>query len=365
MKRQQRRERGRHRWLRHGRAIGGDVLAEVLDRIARASVVVAEVLGRFGMAMGDYARSVGGVAVDSEPGLINEMSTLDDLAFAFVDAPRSLPVTEPWPEPDAALRLAYDTPLLPEQARSLIQEHGLEFAQRVGELVLRGMAWDHAVDALTGRLGPSSEAYARMHLGERGRCIPFNPIATLAARHPRCPWPPRHGTPSSFVEVCGDAAVGRVRTACDRCGFYSPPSPGKTLTCALHPMGRPEGRCGDWEARGAEVQQALDEAEARLAGLEELDELAQRAAPRGFAVSVDPNQWTDELRPALLVRVQWLNDRPAMHGGFEISKDALLGMSDNQVRAEIERLMGEVCGPRNPVRNPVQLPMWERGGWPD
>ena len=282
-KRQQRRERGRHRWLRYGRAIAGDALAEVLDRIARASVVVAEVLGRFGMAMGDYARSVGGVAAGSE--LINEMSTLDDLAFAFVDAPRGLSE----PVPDARERFILG--LAPESLLSL----GLNRARCI----------------------PSRPWLSEPINLPRARC---GSLGSLSYHfYPRCPWPPRHGTPSSFVEVCGDAAVGRVRTACDRCGFYSPPSLGKSLTCALHPLGRPEGRCGDWEDGATEA------AEKARVEAEERSRAAYREAEEARLERIMRATTYEELAELYASRPARPSDRVLTHESVEVVTEAVYG----------------------------------------
>ncbi|MBD1918867.1 MULTISPECIES: hypothetical protein [Cyanophyceae] len=215
------------------------------------------------------------------------------------------------PDDGAALRLADRTPLLPEQARSLIREHGQEFAERVGELVSLAWSVERAVEVVSGRdeqgyrlvsqymdlprplegheltdeyanhvaatyASQCEEIRVRGELVSRGfdfdravEALSSSGRSTLPKpigyynrlpQYPSCPYPPRHGTPSSFVEVCGDENVGRVQTACDRCAFYSPPpscmsnsASDPALTCALHPLGRPEGRCGDWEDRRTEA----------------------------------------------------------------------------------------------------------------
>jgi len=386
MKRQQRRERGRHRWLRQGRAIAGDALAEVLDRIARASVVVAEVLGRFGMAVDNYARSVAGAAAAGSE-LINEMSTLDDLAFAFFNVPIGLPVTEPGPEPDAALRLAYDTPLLPEQARSLIREHGLEFAERVGEMMTRGLSFEEAEVAILGNLGPgamAAVAMMRMRQTEPVTINPSGPLRGVVGIGPGGAYfkrAPRHGTPSSFVEVCGDAAVGRVRTACDRCGFYSPPSIGKSLTCALHPLGRPEGRCGDWEdrrteaaamARGrAELRAREAYGEAIVRRREAIDAAAQRPECHHYinaAGQAVPELITDggANPPENMV-----SDRVLTHESVEVVTEAAYGADGMPTgRLITSRTRYRHCPdgrreivPEEPVPPPRLSQPWERPGY--
>lgn len=174
-----------------------------------------------------------------------------------------------------ALRLSINTPLLLEQARSLIREHGLGFAERVGELVAQGWDCDWAAETLAGQHGRWWSMRARLRLNAAtlpGGAEAYFPIL----KHQ----PPHHGSPSSFVEVCGDENVGRLQTACDRCAFYSPPpscmsNSTPALTCALHPLGRPEGRCGDWEDRRTEAA-----AIARVEAAERAEQAGREARER-------------------------------------------------------------------------------------
>ena len=185
-------------------------------------------------------------------------------------------------EDAAALRLARLLPHSDHDAHAfaIVREHGPEFANRVGDLMLRGWDLDHAVSSLLareGRLTPQTlhlpPLRTPLPLQDTGIMFSNSGAAVVAVPrhfsnpcHP-IPYPrriPRHGTPSSFGEVCGDEAAAKhqpVLTPCSTCRNHDD---NPWLACAMHPLERPGHECSDWEDRDSEAaQDARFEAESR------------------------------------------------------------------------------------------------------